>query len=1030
MIALFFELLGLPGFHAPAWVGWLRFHLQKINIVRGAMKRIRAYLDQCSRKVMLSILFMFFVVSGCESDTTNEYYISPETDHAIVGKVTDGNFAMGNIEVFDDAGNCLSIAKEAIDVKGDFIIYFPSPLPISEYYRIVATKSEKILRAIVTGYNGTYLYSGNDAIISPYTEAAYLACTSTGALRLRDYAAFLGSYKTDAYATSMPDSCQFPYREIIDQIAQEVALYTNGGMNDVPSVEDIYKLIEEKNHVLGAFLRTEPIAGVYGTPLVTRALVLPDRSGHIFLTYDAQTSTLDSNTRINLSTSPTNEDGSFQWKMFSINLGVNTLRSLRVNVVQSEGSSTPLPSVAVSYSPAIGVEAITGNNALISQASGTIAVAVSNVGSLMDPNASGFVAAADNETAVFKVAFSETVASSNSNIVFSLAPLNQESPWDGLEPGTIYETIPLTSGSSFETSSVDLITNRNQMMTAVISNGSDAIYSLWDIIDKTRYLSTGPMIAYRSLTETRVDLSDMYNNYPNSHETNQTMDAGNIYSHYVLDFDRLLGTGTFTAWDNTDYGKSPLMDTQPRIPLILVHGWQGESGFDSSAMLGFWWASPVNYFYNFISYYLMVPALQEAYHLYLVRWPSFKHLTFSGGILSDMLQEVKTNQPGTNLAQGLKSEDTGVVFITHSTGGLITRSAIETHGAVSGGTDIGTYLRGAVLLASPNHGTPEAIDTAPNNWTYLAHKDVATQGSADLEWDSFDGNHKVFFYDSYTTDRKAKRWISTIENVREFDHYYMNKLTDPSSPTYDAALVPGDVPSYNPWLLWFNKVFDDNYKNALKEKYILYSGWTRGLLESGNVIDNSADLDFASWLMRLERYEGDSVLPIASNLFATNGHDTAFNPGKDDYLVQGTFPNSTLYVYEGGAHVPTNPFTIILIGAAADHPLNLRFRYLWDYDHMQTVMGALVTDGKTYLNSDIDKLLEDDSATINWAETGNYLYSDMRDAYITGAIAYQKGISQEEVILPEPLPGNDYLNQLEYEPVFMIIEKDLLDLAK
>ena len=108
------------------------------------------------------------------------------------------------------------------------------------------------------------------------------------------------------------------------------------------------------------------------------------------------------------------------------------------------------------------------------------------------------------------------------------------------------------------------------------------------------------------------------------------------------------------------------------FPLIFVHGWQGDIGYRSAAWLTDWAHSPVLNLYGFISFYMGNPTLNEKYHIYLMHWPGYKHIDFSGNLFSQMLHNVQTHHSETDLGIGMNDPTTGVVVLTHSTGGLIT----------------------------------------------------------------------------------------------------------------------------------------------------------------------------------------------------------------------------------------------------------------------------------------------------------------------------------------------------------------------
>ena len=164
------------------------------------------------------------------------------------------------------------------------------------------------------------------------------------------------------------------------------------------------------------------------------------------------------------------------------------------------------------------------------------------------------------------------------------------------------------------------------------------------------------------------------------------------------------------------------------------------------------------------------------------------------------------------------------------------------------------------------------MNTWPNNWSSVTKLDVGTQATADLEWDSFDGRSRLYFslgagllghHFSYKSDRSQSRWVTDIENVKDFDLHYLTVLGDTKAATY------------NPWLLWFTRNFSD-LKSELSSKYILYSGWTRIITDPGNFVYNSPSLAFTQTVIAMSGYHNDSVLPVCSNLMATRTDQKGF----------------------------------------------------------------------------------------------------------------------------------------------------------
>ena len=120
---------------------------------------------------------------------------------------------------------------------------------------------------------------------------------------------------------------------------------------------------------------------------------------------------------------------------------------------------------------------------------------------------------------------------------------------------------------------------------------------------------------------------------------------------------------------------------------------------------------------------------------------------------------------------------------------------------------------------------------------------------------------------------------------------------------------------------------------------------------------------------------------------------------------------STLYALD------TTP--VLVIGDPRDHPLDMTFRMIWDYDHMQTVDGAL----EHYISGagvstvaqfiDMGNVVADGTDTDFWKES-------YRRKYIRGALTFNQGSDSGEI--------TQTMNPLTYDPVYLMIEKDLLDI--
>jgi hypothetical protein len=902
--------------------------------------------------------------------------------------------------MLDSSGEELARSTVPLSSDGTYHLKLHTQMPASEYLMVQVTRNGRSLRALVTGFSRGSNYTGNDTTISQDTEAAVQLCTLGRDVSLYDYALFLRSSVNGVFEINLPHSSLFPYREIMSELSESIAAYFDGDTEFPPSEDQIAQMIISSNQLLGLSVS----ANMPSTSQVRRAIMTPDGNAHLIIGYDPTESSL---TAVPIQvTASSHEDGSFRWNAYQVDLGDNVLKSANISIIEKHpvGTTSVLRFSSTGEAPKI-ASTIT----MMDEVSGTIEVATSNVSSLIDPDSCGLSVQDDNVSAPFVTTFNQDVHSSSVLIRLGLQSVGGKS--------ISLETIPVDTGKVFTSKVIDLTQSDHQdkLIIASIAAGSTVLYAVEDFIDLTRYQPQAPMLVSRALRRTRANSEDMNNSLLNSHDLNyQPVDAGNAYSHYILDLDRLLRSKAISGWKNTQYGSNPPNDGQGRIPLIFVHGWQGDVGYRSAARLSDWKHSPVLNLYGFISFYMGSPELNQKYHIYIMHWPGYKHIDFSGNLFSQLLHDVQVNHPETDLAMGMNDPQTRVVVMTHSTGGLITRSAIETHLAFADESSKYGRLRKAILLASPNHGTPGAVNTWPNNWTRITHLDVGTQATADLEWDSFDDKSNLYFslgaaavghHYKYTQDRSESRWVADIENVREFDLHYLDKLENTKAATY------------NPWLLWFTQNFS-GLKDMLSQKYILYSGWTRIIGDAGNFVYNSPSLGYTQTILAMAGYQNDSVLPVCSNLMATGTDEKGFYlPAPDPQIAisQNWYPGSTLYGFKN----KDDDWNVIVIGNAQDHPLGVPFRVLWDYDHIQLRAGALSTASL----SDLDRLIDQPMNT-DVVVSDDFWKDSWRLGYLRGAATYNTGKA----------PSDDDLdkmtNRLKADPLFLILEKDLLDVAR
>jgi len=514
-------------------------------------------------------------------------------------------------------------------------------------------------------------------------------------------------------------------------------------------------------------------------------------------------------------------------------------------------------------------------------------------------------------------------------------------------------------------------------------------------------------------------------------------------THRIIDFDNIVPAAeVHPFWSNTDYGNAPRGDNQ-RIPLLLIHGWQGSNGFRNPAELGQWGNSELQYWQHFLDYYLASPALQSKYHIYLYHYPSYKHITYNGLVLKNMLNELATKKPTSDLNVAMQTGGKGVVVLAHSMGGLVTRSATEEYHAFGAW---GEKLRQLITLDTPHHGSPAANPS----WAGKLAKDLKTQGSGDIQWDNFDGLYK----------RKAVDKQNAIRREIEINNEYFDAQYQARCNRLSKVSLCHNV-TQNPWLAWLNGNFVDKYLATYNGKYILYSGWmlnVPGTDISGNIVDNGIPFGVSDNVLRTAaKIPSGGAAPVSSALwyltsplidakakpFALNtGSDNESPLYSDCLLRSGTDSGTTWF---GGSissflSVPVVvtpiviglPYTVDACGDsilitkpnASNHPLKFPYRIFWDYDHENMVNGTYPDKldawdkyiGKAdYLAVDVS---EDSAFLAGLAtKTGELV----RKNYVDMALSFKEG--QEYYVSNQTDPSR--YNPLKLEPLFNVLEGDL-----
>lgn len=583
-------------------------------------------------------------------------------------------------------------------------------------------------------------------------------------------------------------------------------------------------------------------------------------------------------------------------------------------------------------------------------------------------------------------------------------------------------------------------------------------FSLDGVTDKVRLFASNAVLNSRTIVNTKPtnelvctnkkNIQSKCNNFfasteianPSEQSGGRGTTSRDTYTHRLLDFDKIASAINLNGkWTNTAYGQATLNDNG-RTPLLLIHGWQGDNGLRNPAKLGLWKYSELQYWRHFLDYYLATPALQQKYHVYLYHYTTYKHVTYNAKILTEMLQELKTNQPTSDLTAVMQSGGKGVVVLAHSMGGLVARSAIEEYDAFGANAE---KLRRLITLDTPHHGSPAANP----NWKGDIPKDLYTQGSADIQWDNFD----YLYGSTAVNNRKTERNNVNNINSKDFDAAYQSACSGITTcPAY----------TQNPWLAGLNVNFIP-HMNTYNSKYLLYSGWMINLAGSdpNEVIVNNGLMKYSDdQLVGIAKIPSGGAEPVTSSLWYTNSSASSTMPFK---LESGGQNQSPFYTFKslvsyctqksnwdktqwfGGdssaiqvrQFVNLNPVKAcgnsILISKSTylsdfnyNHPLGFQLRVFWDYNHENMVNGAYLLGlgaWDKYINTSYF-LGTKDNTTSGFIQskadlsTGNLV----RNIYIAKALGY---LSNDEAYSYTGSINN--FNPLQTEPLFLVLQRDL-----
>jgi len=524
------------------------------------------------------------------------------------------------------------------------------------------------------------------------------------------------------------------------------------------------------------------------------------------------------------------------------------------------------------------------------------------------------------------------------------------------------------------------------------------------------------------------DTTDYGDNVFQNDKGHETEHVSSLTTHRIIDFDKIVEKDiipigqTTQNWNNTYYAlihNEPLFIGDDRTPLLLIHGWQGGDGLTYPSKLLRYENSEFEYWHNFISYYLATPKLYKKYKLYTYHYPSYKHVTYNARILKKLFDKVDKNSV---LGKGINGD--GVLIIGHSMGGLVARSFIEEHQGL--GTNAEKLIK-LITLDTPHHGSVSSIS---NYWRSQAGdivKDFDTAGAVDLLWDNYDKNydknnsHFKATINRNNGDSRYKRLHELDKYKGLFDIYY-------KYGTLNSVLTSSntDISHWmNPYLNYLNdlKELQDKKKIKLetfaKEKYIIYTAVTPYMSNDDklkNPIDNDNLMLLNTQLINGIGYASGGAEPVCSSLLT----------------FQTEVDNITRFTTSMGnlANVPPSKKFIKIENSGDENNNYIPYRIFWDYDH-ETIMNGQIPKGKSdtfidELNSlNIKKLGK--KTNFSDVDDNPLIYATSRGEYISFASEYLYYGKTSREVDENIVIYESSANPLKMEPVFLVLQKDLLD---
>ena len=494
----------------------------------------------------------------------------------------------------------------------------------------------------------------------------------------------------------------------------------------------------------------------------------------------------------------------------------------------------------------------------------------------------------------------------------------------------------------------------------------------------------------------------------------------------------LLGEGIRGTAGALDYRPAASTSLGSRMPLILIHGWQGDNGSNNYVGMNSKGNLPEQYFQEFLAFYdsgkdvdgsEAAQHLYQNYKIYLYHYPSFEHITYNGRLLGEAIR--RTGEIWNHVLQGGK-----ISIMAHSMGGLVARSFIEEHGIgttiATGGFDAAgdpaglftlspelsgntiDHISKLITLATPHHGSPAGMKAwEALEWT--SGKNLETPGSLDLFWDDSDtAIHTKFSIGSLQGESGITDWFDYVEGVHRYAWsqrsvgvnqglFRFDTVRGEKNISFTYSSENGTYEEPNPWLRGLNNNLFISPSTSIRDKYIFYGGAVAiGDFKEHDFIDNGIYFLSASGVSVSTAYGlNDGVVPTRSSFLSLADIDH-----KEDWSSSGGGINLIWFLRDLDFKYP------VPLRYKEGQDIFAKYRYFHDYDHDKMRGGSGASDWNSFS-------MPIDYATTNWDDHTSFLDY--------GALLTAIGYPGDQSRINTSNPAN----LLWYEPLFLRISMDL-----